>query len=85
MFTYGSSNLCYKEIKARLKVVSKTSLCLLIKMYKDTGSVTDNRPNARPRKLKDLHYRHINISENDELTGIKLLRMLLQEQFPDGQ
>ena len=50
-----------KKIKARLEgeVVSKMSLCLLIKKYKATGSVADYRPTARPKKLKDIHYQFI--------------------------
>ena len=76
-----------KKIKARLEegdIVSKTSLCLLIKKYKATGSEADYRPTARPKKLKDIHYRFINkqTAKDDELTGIKLLRML-KEEFLD--
>ena len=72
-----------KKIKARLEgeIVSKTSLCLLIKKYKTTGSEADYRPTARPKKLKDIHYRFINkqTAKDDELTGIKLLGMLKEE------
>ena len=73
--------------KARLEekeVVSKTSLCLLIK-YKATGSVADYRPTAQPKKLKDIHYQ-LSIKKcpkDDETTGIKFLRML-KEEFSDA-
>jgi len=49
-----------QEIKARLKEegvhMSKTSLCLLLKKYRETGSVVD-RPRARVhKKLTNQHY-----------------------------
>ena len=74
------------KARRRIEVVSKTSSCLLIKkyMYKATGSVADYRPNTRPKKLRDIHYRFIDekMSKDDELTRTKLQRMLKQE-FPD--
>ena len=87
MITMWKLKYTLKKIKARLKegeVVSKTSLCLLIKKYKATGSVADYRPTARPKKLKEIHYQFIDkqMAKDDELTGIKLLRML-KEEFPD--
>lgn len=76
-----------KKIKARLEGVvhvSKTSLCLLIKKYKATGSVADYRPTARPKKVKEIHYQFIDgqMAKDDKLTGKKLLGML-KEEFPD--
>ena len=49
-----------REIKAHLEEegihTSKTSLCLLLKNYRETGSVVD-RPRARvPKKLRNHHY-----------------------------
>ena len=88
VITMWKLNYSLKKIKARLEeegiVVSKTSICLLIKKYKATGLVADHRPHQQPRKLQDIHYRFIDerMSENDELTAVKLHAML-REQFPD--
>jgi len=47
----------------------KTSLCLLLKKYRETGSVVD-RPRVRiPKKLKNQHYGFIDqCLENDMYT-----------------
>lgn len=88
MITLWRLNYSLKKIKAKLEeegiVVSKTSLCLLIKKFKTTGTVADHRPIPRPRKLKEVHYRFIDerMSEDDELTAVKLLAKL-KDQFPD--
>ena len=63
--------------------VSKKSLCLLIKKYKNTGSVADACKARRPRKLQE-HYRFIDdaMAENDQLTS-RQLHQSLQEAFPE--
>ncbi len=77
-----------KAIQERLKEegveVSKKSLCLLIKKFKTTGSVRDNRTWTPPRLLQDIHLRFIDqaLAADDELTSRKLLDMLCT-QFPD--
>ena len=57
-------NLAVEEI-----VVSKKSLCLLLK-YRMTMSVADHRIVKPPRKLTDEHYRFIDdcMAKDDELT-----------------
>ena len=77
-----------REIKARLEEegmhISKTSLCLLLKKYRETGNVVD-RPRARaPKKLTDAHYVFIDnaLESDDELTTRKLHHLLV-EKFPD--
>ncbi len=76
------------EIKARLEEegihISKTSLCLLIKKYRETGSIAD-RPRARvPKKLTDEHYVFIDnaLEKDDELTTRKLHHLLV-DAFPN--
>ena len=61
---------------------SKKSLCLLIKKYKNTGSVADACKARRPRKLQE-HYRFIDdaMAENDQLTS-RQLHQSHQEAFP---
>ncbi len=64
--------------------VSKKSLCLLVKKYKQTGSVADHRTYKPPRKLQDTHYRFIDdaMVENEELSAPKLHQML-ETAFPE--
>jgi len=64
--------------------ISKTSLRLLLKKYRQTGSVV-NRPRARaPKKLTDAHYVFIDsaLEKDDELTAPKLHHLLV-EKFPN--
>ena len=63
--------------------VSKTSLCLLIKKFKNTGSVADNRIMPRPRKLDHEHLKFIDecMASNNELS-ITRLHHLVRDQFP---
>ena len=63
-----------KAIKLRLEEegihVSKTSLCLLLKKYKETGTVADKlRPRSQARKLQLEHLRLIDeaIDKDDEV------------------
>lgn len=53
--------------------VSKKGLCLLIKKFKNTGTVADARRARRPCK-QDQHYRFIDdaMAENDQLTSRQL-------------
>lgn len=87
MITMWRLNYSLKKIQGKLEegiIVSRTSLCLLIKKFKSTGSVADYRPIPRPKKLKNEHYRFIDekMAENDELTARELLSKL-QEEFPE--
>jgi len=64
--------------------ISKTSLSLLLKKYRQTGSVVD-RPRARaPKKLANAHYVFIDsaLEKDDELTTRKLHHLLV-EKFPN--
>jgi len=77
-----------RETKARLEEegihTSKTSLCLLLKKYRETGSVVD-RPRARvPKKLRNQHYAFIDqcLENDDELTTRKLYHLLV-EKYPN--
>ena len=73
-----------QRLKEEGSTVSRTSLSLLLKKYKSTGSVKD-RPRAhRPKILKDEHYAFIDeaLEEDDELTTKRLSYMLF-EKFPD--
>lgn len=49
------SKIEYRLLEENI-VVSKKSLCLLIKKYRQTGSVADNRTYKPPKKLQDVHY-----------------------------
>ena len=53
--------------------VSCTSLCLLIKKYKRTGSVADNRTVRPLRKLTPIHYKFLDdcMTVNNELSITK--------------
>ena len=48
--------------------VSKKSLCLLIRKYKQTGSVANKKATRQPTKLVDVHYQFIDaaMANNDE-------------------
>ena len=76
-----------RKIQAHLALeditVSKKLLCLLIKKYRMTGSVADNRKVKPPKKLKDEHYRFIDecMADDDELTATKVHAML-KEKYP---
>ena len=50
--------------------VSKKSLCLLLRKYRQTGSVADYRTTKPPKKLQENHYRFIDnaMADNDELS-----------------
>ena len=64
--------------------VSKTSLYRLIKKFRETGSVHDNRTWKPPRKLEDIHLRFIGqvMADDDELVSHKLHDKLVR-QFPN--
>ena len=83
---FSQRNYRLRYIQAHLNEdieISKKSLCLLIKKYKNTGTVADARRARRPRKLQDQHYRFTDdaMVENDQLTS-RQLHHLLQEAFP---
>ncbi len=63
--------------------VSCTSLCLLIKKYKRTGSVADNTTVRPLRKLTPIHYKFLDdcMTVNNELSITKLY-VLFQDRFP---
>ena len=71
---FSKSGYKLKEIKARLEEgieVSKTSLCLLIKKYKATGTIADKvRPPAKTKKLELEHLCLIDeaLDEDDEIS-----------------
>jgi len=75
-------NYSLKKIKSRLEeegmVVSKTSLCLLIKTYQTMGFIADYQPTCPPKKLRDNHYWFI----NDCMVKANLHRKLM-EAFPE--
>ena len=58
--TMSECGYTLSKIQAHLALenitVSKMLLCLLIKNYRMTGSVADNRTVKPARKLKDEHY-----------------------------
>ena len=75
-----------KDIQSRLKeediTVSKTSLCLLIKKYKETGTVADRqRPPSVTKKLKLHHLVLIDeaLAKDDEITNGEIRNMLREE------
>ena len=80
-YKLGKIKQCLEEDSL---TVSKKSLCLLIRKYRETGSVANKKAARRPTKLVDRHYQFIDaaMATNDELSAPKLHR-LLQEQFPD--
>ena len=82
------ANFSLNKIQSRLEeesiVVSKTSICILIRKYKLTGSVADFRPIPPPRKLKEEHYRFIDdcMAADQELSITKLYRFF-REKYPE--
>ena len=59
--------------------VSKTSLCLLLKKYKETGTLADRiRPPSQTKKLRLEHLRLIDqaLDEDDEISNADLRKML---------
>ena len=73
-----------KDIQLRLKeediIVSKRSLCLLIKKYKVHGTILDMPRPVRPGKLSLEHLRIIDSAlEQDDETSAAELRGLLRE------
>ena len=75
------------EIQKRLQeegiAVSKTSICLLIKKYKERGTVQDLRWYRAPTLLSNLHYRFIDteLAVNSDLTSTQL-HQRMKERFP---
>ena len=76
-----------KDIQAKLQEeeirVSKKSLCLLIRKYKETSSVCDRKYQRIRKSLNQEQYRYIDncMAENKELTSRQLYQKLLEE-FP---
>ena len=75
-----------KAIKLRLEEegiqVSKTSLCLLLKKYRETGTVVDRfRPRCHNKKLQLQHLILIDeaIDKDDEVSNGDLCKMLKEE------
>ena len=75
-----------KAIKLRLEEeevqVSKTSLCLLLKKYRETGTVADRfRQRCYGKKLQLQHYRLIDeaIDKDDKVSNGDLCKMLKEE------
>ena len=74
-----------KDIHERLKEkginVIRAYLCRLIRKFKDTGSVRDNRTWKPPRILQDIYLRFIDnaMANDDELTSRKLYTMLIED------
>ena len=62
--------------------ISKTSLCLLLKNYKETGTIADRiRPRSLGRKLQLEHLRLIDkaLDKDDEVSSIDLRKMLQEK------
>ena len=62
--------------------VSKTSLCLLLKKYKETGTIADRiRPRSQRRKLQVEHLSLIDeaLDKDDEISNADLRKMLKEE------
>ena len=62
--------------------ISKTSLCLLLKKYKETGTIADRiRPRSLGRKLQLEHLRLIDeaLDKDDEVSSIDLRKMLQEK------
>ena len=75
-----------KAIQRRLSeegvTISKTSLCLLLKKYKETGTIANRiTPRSLGRKLQLEHLRLIDeaLDKDDEISSVDL-RKMLQEQ-----
>ena len=74
-----------KAIQRRLAeegvTISKTSLCLLLKKYKETGTIADRiRPRSLGRKLQ-LELRLIDeaLDKDDEISSVDLRKMLQEK------
>ena len=62
--------------------ISKTSLCLLLKKYKETGMIADRiRPRSLGRKLQLEHLRLIDeaLDKDDEISSVDLRKMLQEK------
>ena len=75
-----------KAIQRRLAeevvTISKTSLCLLLKKYKETGTISDRiRPRSLGRKLQLELLRLIYeaLDKDDEISSIDLRKMLQEK------
>ena len=75
-----------KAIQRRLAeegvTISKTSLCLLLKKYKETGTIADQiRPRSLGRKLQLEHFRLIDeaLDKDDEISSVDLRKMLQEK------
>ena len=64
-YKLGKIQQCLEEDSL---TVSKKSLCLLIRKYKQTGSVANKKATRQPTKLVDVHYQFINaaMANNNE-------------------
>ena len=66
--------------------VSKTSLCLQLKKYRETGTIADQfRQRCYGKKLQLQHYRLIDeaIDKDDEVSNGDLCKMYILDPFPD--
>ena len=75
-----------KTIQCRLAeegvTISKTSLCLLLKKYKETGTIADRiRPRSLGRKLQLEHLCLIDkaLAKDDEISSVDLRKMLQEK------
>ena len=75
-----------KAIQRRLSeecvTISKTSLCLLLKKYKETGTIADGiRPRSLGRKLQLEHLRLIDeaLDKAEETSSVDLRKMLQEK------
>ena len=71
--------------------ISKTSLCLLLKKYKETGTIADQiRPRSLGRKLQLEHLRLIDeaLDKDGEISSVdlhKCYKRKLEFSFPSAQ
>ena len=88
--TWWQCGVTIKEVHQRLKdegvQISKTSLSLLVKKFKNTGLIKDKHRTPKPTILTRQHYEFIDdvMSKNDELTTHNLW-VKLKENFPSLQ
>ena len=75
-----------KAIQCRLAeegvTISKTSLCLLLKKYKKTGTIADQiRPRSLGRKLQLEHLHLIDeaLDKDDEISSVDMRKMLQEK------
>ena len=75
-----------KAIQRRLAeegvTISKTSLCLLLKKHKETGTIADRiRPRSLGRKLQLEHLHLIDeaLDKDDEISSVDLRKMLQEK------